>query len=232
LTDHNKATHDALGINAATLEGSTTVQVQAHAPASHGNEVHSSVFITSSDDAKDFTYYRRTGATRARWFTVATTATAMTVSTALTADRIYAHPFNVPKTITLDKIGVNCTTLVAGGSLRLGIYSDSNGEPSALVLDAGTVDTSGTGVKTIDINQQLTPNMYWLAAASKSATHAFRVPAIAATINVCGVIDTLPTAVGTHFYAAHAFGALPNPFPAVTSGTSLVYPAVFVRLSA
>lgn len=176
--------------------------------------------------------YRRTGSTRERWFTLQTTCTAMTVSTALTADRIYAHPFLVPKAITLDKIAVNCTTLVAGGGLRLGIYSDSNGEPGALVLDAGTIDSSGTGVKTKDINQTLTPGLYWLAAASKSATHAFRVPAIAATINVFGVASTLPTGVGTHFYAAHAYGALPDPFPSPTEGTSLVYPAVFVRLSA
>lgn len=179
----------------------------------------------------DFSAYRRTGATRERWFTCRITAAAMTVSTALTADRIYAHPFVCPKLINLDRIAVNCTTLVAGGSLRLGIYEDSNVEPGRLLLDAGTVDTSGTGVKSINIAQELSPGLYWLAAASKSGTHAFRVPAIASTINIAGVASTLPTAGFTHFYAAHVFGALPNPFPVVTEGTSLVYPAVFVRLS-
>lgn len=179
----------------------------------------------------DRSYYRRTGATRERWYTVATTATAMTVSTALTANRIYAHPFIVPKTITLDRIAVNVTTLVASGQLRLGIYSDSNSEPNSLILDAGTVDTSTTGVKTITINQQLTAGLYWLVAASNSATHAFRVPAIASTINVCGVANTLPTGVMTHYYATFTYGTLPSTFPTVTEGTSLVYPAIFVRLS-
>ena len=37
LTDHTKATHDELGINAATLEGSTKVQVQDHAPKAHSH---------------------------------------------------------------------------------------------------------------------------------------------------------------------------------------------------
>jgi hypothetical protein len=156
----------------------------------------------------------------------------MTVSTALTANRIYAHPFVVPKTITLDRIAVNCTTLGTASNLRLGIYSDSNSEPGSLVLDAGAVDTTTTGVKALTINQQLTAGLYWLAAVSNNGTHAFRVPAIASTVNVFGVASTLPTGVGTHFYAAQTYGALPSTFPTPTEGTSLVYPAVFVRLSA
>jgi hypothetical protein len=46
LSDHNKTIHDALGIDATTLEGSTKTQVQTHTPATHGNEVHTSTFIT------------------------------------------------------------------------------------------------------------------------------------------------------------------------------------------
>lgn len=46
LSDHNKAVHDALGIDAATLEGSTKVQVQDHAPKAH---THVEVDITDLD---------------------------------------------------------------------------------------------------------------------------------------------------------------------------------------
>jgi hypothetical protein len=181
----------------------------------------------------DMSAPRRTGTTRERWYTMPVTGTAMTVSTALTSGRIYAHPFLCPKTITLDRIGVNCTTLIAAGKLRLGIYNDNNGEPGTRLLDAGEVDTSATGVKTLNISQQLTGGvLYWLVAASNSGTHAFRVPAIAATINVGGVGSTLGTAVMTHYYAAQTYGALPSSFPTPTEGTSLVYPAIFVRLSA
>ncbi len=180
----------------------------------------------------DISYYKRTGTTRERWYTVPHTCTAMTVSTALTANRIYAHPFVVAKTITLDRIAVNCTTLIASGKLRLGIYSSLNAEPNSLILDAGEVDTSATGVKTLTINQQLTAGLYFLVAASNSATHAFRVPAIAATVNVVGVASSLGTAVMTHYYAAFTYGVLPATFPTPSDGTSLVYPAIFVRLSA
>lgn len=37
------------GVDADTLEGSTKAEVQTHAPASHGNEAHSSTFITAAD---------------------------------------------------------------------------------------------------------------------------------------------------------------------------------------
>jgi hypothetical protein len=44
LTDHDKTLHDALGIDAATLGGSSKAEVQDHAPKSHGNEAHSVTF--------------------------------------------------------------------------------------------------------------------------------------------------------------------------------------------
>lgn len=37
------------GVDADTLEGSTKAEVQSHAPASHGNEAHTSAFITAED---------------------------------------------------------------------------------------------------------------------------------------------------------------------------------------
>ena len=53
LSDHNKTVHDGLGIDAATLGGSTKAQVQTHAAASHGNEAHSSAFVTANAIAVD-----------------------------------------------------------------------------------------------------------------------------------------------------------------------------------
>ncbi len=44
LSDHDKTLHDALGIDAATLGGSSKAEVQDHAPKSHGNEAHSVTF--------------------------------------------------------------------------------------------------------------------------------------------------------------------------------------------
>lgn len=181
----------------------------------------------------DISYFRRTGNTYQRWYTMPINALAMTVSGALTANRIYAHPFVVPKDITLDRIGVCVTTIVASGKLRLGIYDSLNGLPNAKILDAGEVVTTTTGVKTIIINKTLLGgNLYWLVAASNSATHAFRVPALGGTINIMGVDVTLGTMVMTHNWAGFVYGILPATFPGWGEGTTINYPAIFVRLSA
>lgn len=177
-------------------------------------------------------YFRRTGTTRERWYTMPITGTALSTSGALTAGRIYTHPFLVPKTITIDRLAVNVTTLVASGKCRLGIYNDSNGEPGTLLLDAGEVDTSATGVKTLTVNQALTGGaLYWLAILSNSATHILRAAVVADVVNVLGLDNTLGTAGINGFYAAQSYGALPGTFPTVTNQTG-AQPLVFVRLSA
>ena len=182
-------------------------------------------------ERRDTSYYRRIGATRERWYTMPLTGTAISTFT-LTANRIYAHPFYVPKTITLDRIAVNVTTLVASGKCRLGIYSDNNCEPGTLLLDAGEVDTSATGVKSLTINQQLTENnLYWLVFVSNSATHVVRGAPVASILVVLGFDNNLGTAGVKAFYATQTYGALPSTFPTPTNQTGTL-PLVFVRLSA
>jgi hypothetical protein len=181
----------------------------------------------------DISSYRRNGTTRPRWYTMPMTCSAKSVSGALTAGRMYAIPFFAPKASTTDYLAINCTTLIAGGEVRLGIYNDTNGEPSSLLIDAGIADTSGTGVKTVACAQALTGgSLYWLAALSKSATHAFRAPVIAGMVNVIGDDVAFPTTHITHFYAAQTYGALPGTFPTVTQGTGIVFPLIYARLSA
>ena len=50
--------------------------------------------------------------------------------------------------------------------MRLGIYnsSETTFEPNTVVLDAGTVDTSSTGIKEITISQTLNAGLYFLTA--------------------------------------------------------------------
>ena len=77
-------------------------------------------------------------------------------------------PLFILETITIDRIGAECFTAVASSTFRLGIYnSDSNGVPSSLLLDAGTIDTSTTGAKSITISQILNPGLYYLAGAQQ-----------------------------------------------------------------
>lgn len=79
-------------------------------------------------------------------------------------NRLYCYPLFVSESITIDRLGVECVTAVASTTWRIGIYnSDSNGVPSTVLLDAGTVDTSTTGLKTITVNQTLSAGLYFIA---------------------------------------------------------------------
>lgn len=73
-------------------------------------------------------------------------------------------PIFVPTTTTFDRIGFRTSTTYSGtGLVRLGVYSDSNGVPTNLVFDAGTVGTSVSNtLYQIIINQSLTAGVYWL----------------------------------------------------------------------
>lgn len=86
---------------------------------------------------------------------------------ALTANTIYFIPFTIYISTTFTKIGVNVTTGAASSNIRLGIYNTDNtgGYPGTLVLDAGTVNSSGTGDLTVTISQALY-DKYWLCLIS------------------------------------------------------------------
>lgn len=181
----------------------------------------------------DVSSYRRTGVVAPEiWYTMLTTGTPL-VAGALVANILTAIPFMVPKTITLDAIGVRVTTLALNKNIELGIYADNgNLYPDGLILDAGNVSTTLTGVKTISINQTLFKNkLYWLSLVSNATPSIVVVPA-AAIVPVLGYDNTFPLTPGTGYSVASAYGALPDPFPAGAAiGVSAV-PAVFVRLSA
>jgi len=111
--------------------------------------------------------------------------------------------------ITIDQLLLEVTTAVAG-SIRLGIYSaDTDWQPVALILDAGTVDCSTTGVKSISINQTLSPGRYLLVLVSD----------VGPTVRVVrggNRYAGLNTAIGTSamimsLYRAFTFAPLPDP---------------------
>jgi hypothetical protein len=99
---------------------------------------------------------------------------AQIITSLFTISRMLCVPVFISESITIDRIGAECVTAVASSTFRLGIYtSDSNGLPANLVLDAGTIDTSTTGAKTITISQTLTPGLYYLTGCQQGgATNA------------------------------------------------------------
>ena len=211
-----------------------TVQIEqvGHAALVGGSStaLHSHAGVGAT---QDLFYYRKYGVTNYEaWFTSPKAGTAL-AGTALTANRIYAMPFICPKAITLDRIGIYVSTL-STTTARLGIYADNgNCYPGTLLLDAGTVDVTATGAKTITINQVLAANtLYWLVIVCAATPAIYCIP-VAGVINVLGHSNALGTAQNAGLYATLTYGVLPSTFP--TSGLTMItaapIPAIFVRLS-
>jgi hypothetical protein len=103
--------------------------------------------------------------------------TATTATTTTTTGTVSYLPFLVEKTTTFDRIACRTSSTVTGTStVRLGIYNNSNKQPSTVLLDAGTVSvTATTTIYSITINQTLNPGWYWLAHVvnSTTGTHSF-----------------------------------------------------------
>jgi hypothetical protein len=76
----------------------------------------------------------------------------------------------IPRAMTVDRIGLEVTTLLNPSTIRLAIYTDVNDVPTALVLDAGTIDSSTTGYKEITISQSLNAGWVWLGCCCSSGT--------------------------------------------------------------
>lgn len=113
--------------------------------------------------------------------------------------------FNVSATTTFDRIGVEITSAVASSTVRLGIYNVSNLLPTTLVLDAGTVDSTTTGVKQITISQTLPIGMYLLVAvqqgggssvAMRARNGGHGIPPPAAAISNANYTSFLSSAAG------------------------------------
>jgi len=175
-------------------------------------------------------FYRKVGATANRYY--GPMIAGATATAAMTLNVIYASPFAVVKTITLDRIAINVTTAAAGATARLGIYADDGTTyPGSLVLDAGTVDVSTTGMKTITISQELTPGLYWLCVWSGGGP-TIRGVAGGGAYPILSLDSTLAAAVYNRYEATLTYGSYPSTFPAGASAGSGAMPCPWVRLSA
>lgn len=129
-----------------------------------------------------------------------------------------AYPFIVPKTIIIDQIISEVTTLVGGTEYRIGLYTD-NGSlyPDALVAnsDTGAYSSASTGVKTgtPSSNITLTPGLYWIVTNANGApTLRGLMPTSVAP--VLGEVSTMGASGNQTAYAVSStYGALPATFP-------------------
>jgi hypothetical protein len=161
-----------------------------------------------------------------------------TVSSAVASLNVMvAAPFPVDRACTADRLSVRVTTGgTTGAVVRLGIYNDNGkGKPGSLLLDAGTVPSTGTGLQEITISQALSPGLYWLAQVAQVAQCTMQsssgvTSGTKITTNPANLIQ-----FGHSGFAQNSVsGALPNPFVPITSDgnpASPQLPRIAVRIT-
>jgi hypothetical protein len=206
--------HDNTFVGGATLVTTSMVSPVAYANGGSTSSINSvDIFATqvpSGQLTKTGLYYAAPVVSRA-------TGTP-------TLNDLRLAPFLLGETTTFDRIAVDVNTGgSAGAVVRLGIYADSgDGYPGALILDAGTVDATATGLLTITINQQLTPGLYWIGGVPQVATSVVHV----STGSALGIgigVTTLAQALWAGYSQTSVSGALPSTFTGtVTAATQAV----------
>ena len=88
---------------------------------------------------------------------------------AASTNALYAYPLVVATPTTFNQIAATPTVVTTSGTIRLGIYTNNNGQPGDLIADYGTASFATSNVPaTITISQSLAPGKYWLAAVQQS----------------------------------------------------------------
>lgn len=145
----------------------------------------------------------------------------------------YYLPLVINNAITADRITIRGGTGLSAGVVRLGIYNDSNGVPSTVLLDAGTVTGVTAGAITqITISQALSVGIYWLAFCQQGTAPGTPVysgtgASITATFN--SVLNAW-TAANTGGVIGYAQTSVTGAF-ATASGitTSTISPSIWIR---
>lgn len=154
-----------------------------------------------------------------------------------TNGEMVVSPLYLPRAGSITDLACECVTTPGGtGSVvRMGVYADDGtGYPGALLVDAGTVDTTTTGVKTLTLGTALSlaAGRYWLAGVGQGApapnptmrldgTTTPRAGILAATAAIA-----LQNAIVSYRHTG-VTGALPGTF--VTTPSNITYS---IRMSA
>jgi hypothetical protein len=144
------------------------------------------------------------------------------------AGEVRAMYVDLAAACTADRIGVRVTTAVASSTVTLMIYSHdpTTGFPGALLLNAGTIDSSTTGAKEITISQALPAGRIWLAGMSLGG---------APTLQIGNGNSMLPalaqSEMATAMVAALRTGLSAAPDPLAATATTQSGPRVYVRIA-
>lgn len=137
-----------------------------------------------------------------------------------------AFPLAIAGRTPFDQIACEVTGAGTDGAVvRLGIHEDDGSDnPGALVVDAGTVDGTTTGVKTLAIAETLGPGIYWLQAVNQDTSSGstmaqlrYATSLVTPWLAFSSVDFTSP---GSHVVTRTSTGALPDPYTSTTRGNN------------
>lgn len=153
-------------------------------------------------------------------------------SLAFGAGTLSLMPWLVPNACTLDRMGIRVAAVAASSVVRLGIYADDgSGYPGALVLDAGTLDSSvGTGHREITVNQVLTPGLYWIGCVSQGGGPTLGRADVSPFVTGSTVDPVTSTGDWIGYSSLSITGALPGTFTTTVTPIA-VCPRVYIRVA-
>lgn len=137
----------------------------------------------------------------------------------LAPDILYAVPIYIPRRMTIDRLGVNINPGEAGKSIRIGIYRGDGvlGVAGTRLLDSGEISIAASGVKLASINITLQQGEHWCALITNCSAVTCNVITTAIMASRLGTSITDLNVVYAGVSGAQAYGALPNPCPALTT---------------
>lgn len=151
-----------------------------------------------------------------------------------TTTRMMYIPWIVPRSITIDRIGIHVTTGVATTNCRIGIYNSANDLPTSLIADLGSVDTSSTGVKELTVSQVIPAGLVFLAVAKQGTVGAVSLYGLGYTV-WAGMPEastsTLMQYGSQYMYEDSVTGALPSTATPLLTSSANGLPGLFVRLA-
>jgi hypothetical protein len=141
---------------------------------------------------------------------------------AVSANTAYAQPIFVVGTAT--RVGIEVTTGSAG-TCRLGIYTNNNGVPGTLIVDAGAVDTTSIALVEATINLPVRDWVWLVSVFSATPTCRTGTNSFASLLG-----GSSPSSGGKALFGASTYGAMPTAAPTMT-GMSSVSPAMWLRIA-
>lgn len=144
-------------------------------------------------------------------------------------------PFLIPRRTQLVNLGLYLTTAQAGAECRLGLYTDNNNVPDALLVDGGILDLStGSGTfKQVTIATWVEPGIVWSCCQLKNVATQVTVHRIQNAMSfMTGLSSALNVASGPPRYCLQSItygSALPAAAGAVTKAHGGDAPVILMK---